>query len=67
MKLDVTDSEENIQSLIQSIRKIDILINNAGMGIVGVAESFSLSQIQQIIETNVLGVVKVTSTLSCLL
>lgn len=61
MKLDVTDSEENIQSLIQSIRKIDILINNAGMGIVGVAESFSLSQIQQIIETNVLGVVKVTN------
>lgn len=60
-KLDVTDSEETIQSLVQSIGKIDILINNAGMGIVGVAESFSLSQIQQIIETNVLGVIKVTN------
>lgn len=59
--LDVTDSEENIQSLIQSIGPIDILINNAGIGIVGVAESFSLSQIQRIIETNVLGVVKVTN------
>lgn len=60
-KLDVTDSEENIQLLIQSIGKIDILINNAGMGIVGVAESFSTPQIHQIIETNVLGVVKVTN------
>lgn len=60
-KLDVTDCEENIQSLVQSIGKIDILINNAGMGIVGVAESFSVAQIHQIIETNVLGVVKVTN------
>lgn len=60
-KLDVTDSEENIQSLVQSIGKIDILINNAGMGIVGVAESFSTQQIGQILETNVLGVVKVTN------
>lgn len=60
-KLDVTDSEENVRSLIQSIGQIDILINNAGIGIVGVAESFSVSQIQQIFETNVLGVVKVTN------
>lgn len=60
-KLDVTDSEENINSLITSIGKIDILINNAGLGIVGVAESFSLNQIQHIIDTNVFGVVKVTN------
>ncbi|HEX2549854.1 MAG TPA: SDR family NAD(P)-dependent oxidoreductase [Gammaproteobacteria bacterium] len=60
-KLDVTDEEKNIQTLIQSIGKIDILINNAGIGIVGVAESFSLEQIQRIIDTNVLGVVKVTN------
>lgn len=60
-KLDVTDNEEHINSLIDSIGKIDILINNAGLGIVGVAESFSQSQIQHIIDTNVLGVVKVTN------
>lgn len=60
-KLDVTDSEENIRALIQSLGQIDILINNAGLGIVGVAESFSVSQIQLIFETNVLGVVKVTN------
>lgn len=60
-KLDVTDSEENINSLINSIGKIDILINNAGIGIVGVAESFSQKQIQRIFDTNVLGVVKITN------
>jgi len=49
-KLDVTDSEKDINALIDSIGKIDILINNAGIGIVGTAESFSLAQIQRIIE-----------------
>lgn len=60
-KLDVTDSEENINALIKSIGKIDILINNAGKGVVGVAESFSIAQIQDVFDTNVLGVVKVTN------
>jgi len=60
-KLDVTDSEKNINALINSIGTIDVLINNAGIGIVGVAESFSQAQIQHIIDTNVLGVVKVTN------
>lgn len=59
-KLDVTDSEENINALISSIGKIDILINNAGLGIFGVAESLSPKQIQHIFDTNVLGVVEVT-------
>lgn len=62
-KLDVTDSEDNIYSLIQSLGSIDILINNAGLGIVGVAESFSVKQIEQIIATNVFGVVKVTNAI----
>lgn len=60
-QLDVTDSEKNIHALVQSVGEIDILINNAGIGIVGVAESFSVPQIQHIFETNVLGVVKVTN------
>jgi len=60
-KLDVTDSEKNINAFIQSIGTVDILINNAGIGIVGVAESFSVEQIQKIFDTNVLGVIKVTN------
>lgn len=61
VKLDVTDPEESIEKLIQPLGPIDILINNAGLGIVGVAESFSLKQIRHLFETNVLGVVKVTN------
>ena len=60
-KLDVTESEENIHALIDSLGEIDILINNAGIGIVGVAESFSPKQIQEIFNINVLGVVNVTN------
>lgn len=60
-QLDVTDSEKHIHAVVQSVGRVDILINNAGMGIVGVAESFSVSQIKKIFETNVLGVVKVTN------
>jgi NADP-dependent 3-hydroxy acid dehydrogenase YdfG len=60
-KLDVTDTEHNINALFKSIKKIDILINNAGIGIVGVAESFSPEQIQSVINTNVFGVVNVTN------
>lgn len=66
-KLDVTDSEENINALIHSIGMIDILINNAGIGIVGVAESFSQKQIQRIIDTNVYGVVNVTNAVLLLM
>lgn len=61
IKLDVTDSEENINAVIKVTGKIDILINNAGIGIVGVAESFSQAQIQRIIDINFFGVVKVTN------
>lgn len=60
-KLDVTDTKENIAELINSIGKIDILINNAGLGIVGAAESISEEQIKLIIKTNVFGVVHVTN------
>lgn len=66
-KLDVTASEETIHTLVKSIGKVDILINNAGIGIVGVAESFSTQQIQRIFNTNVLGVVKVTNAVLTLM
>lgn len=60
-QLDVTDTEENIGRTISESGPIDVLINNAGIGLVGVAESFSCEQISQVFSTNVLGVVKVTN------
>lgn len=60
-KLDVTDSEEKINAIINSFGEVHILINNAAIGTVGVAESFSERQIRKIFDTNVLGVVNVTN------
>jgi len=60
LQLDVLDSEANITEKLKSVNP-DIVINNAGIGLVGVAESFGLEQIQRVIETNVLGVIKVTN------
>jgi short-subunit dehydrogenase len=41
--------------------RIDLLINNAGFGIVGAAEESSIEQVRALYDTNVLGVVRVTN------
>ncbi len=60
IKLDVRDTEDNINEIVRNLSPIDILINNAGIGLVGAVESFSIKQIQEVLDTNVLGVMKVT-------
>lgn len=40
---------------------IDLVINNAGFGIVGAAEESSIEQVRALYDTNVLGVVRVTN------
>ncbi len=61
--LDVTD-DESIQSAIQASIKdfggIDVVVNNAGYGAVGIFEKASKEQIQKQFETNVFGVMNVT-------
>ncbi|NTJ43861.1 SDR family NAD(P)-dependent oxidoreductase [Agrobacterium larrymoorei] len=42
---------------------IDLLINNAGFGIVGAAEESSIEQVRALYDTNVLGVVRVTNAI----
>ena len=59
IQLDVTDEEAVIAEKISHLG-IDILINNAGIGLVGVAESFSIEQIEKVIEVNLIGAIKVT-------
>jgi NAD(P)-dependent dehydrogenase (short-subunit alcohol dehydrogenase family) len=60
LKADVTDSasiRQAVDKVIQKEGHIDILINNAGMGISGAIEDFSSDEIKLQMGTNVMGVV----------
>ncbi|XP_050963587.1 retinol dehydrogenase 8-like [Labeo rohita] len=59
LALDVC-SDESVKQCVDSIkdRHIDILINNAGVGLVGPVEALSLDDMKQVFETNFFGVVR---------
>ena len=63
MQLDVTDDasvSQAVQSIISDSGRIDVLVNNAGYGLIGAFEDLSLDEIKQQYETNFFGVVRVT-------
>ncbi|KAL4659167.1 retinol dehydrogenase 8 [Arapaima gigas] len=53
-------SEESIKQCISSIkdRHVDILINNAGIGLLGPVESISIEEMKKVFETNFFGMVR---------
>lgn len=55
MALDVT-KPESITSVIEAAGPIDVLINNAGIGVVGAFEATSPSVAREVFETNTFGV-----------
>ncbi|WP_288244010.1 SDR family oxidoreductase [uncultured Chryseobacterium sp.] len=60
--LDVTD-EQQINACISEILRmydVDVVLNNAGYGLIGPLEAFSTEQIQQQIQTNLLGVIHIS-------
>ncbi len=62
-KLDVTaagDAEAAVQAAIERFGRIDVLINNAGYGIVGAVEETPESELRAQMETNFFGAVAVT-------
>ncbi|KQS75452.1 short-chain dehydrogenase [Rhizobium sp. Leaf384] len=61
---DVTSDASVAAAVAQAhaeLGRIDLLVNNAGFGIVGAAEESSLEQVRSLYDTNVLGVVRVTN------
>ncbi len=61
--LDVTDEssiENAIRGAVAVFGKIDVLVNNAGYGAVGIFEASKASQIEQQFSTNVFGLMNVT-------
>ncbi|GAA6773722.1 SDR family NAD(P)-dependent oxidoreductase [Flavobacterium sp. CGRL2] len=62
LPLDVTNSEQ-IDSTIKSITEnysIDVVLNNAGYGLIGALESLENHQIERQIVTNLFGVIRVS-------
>ena len=62
LPLDVTNPEQ-IKTTVQkaiSLHTIDVVFNNAGYGLMGALEAFSDEQIVKQVNTNLLGVIRVT-------
>jgi NAD(P)-dependent dehydrogenase (short-subunit alcohol dehydrogenase family) len=61
---DVTD-DESVAKLVEWVlaeaSRIDLLVNNAGMGLLGAAEESSTAQAQALFDVNVFGVLRVTN------
>ncbi len=63
LPLDI-NNEESIRVLVSEIikreGKIDVLVNNAGYGLMGPIEETSMNQIRSVFETNVFGTIQMT-------
>jgi NAD(P)-dependent dehydrogenase (short-subunit alcohol dehydrogenase family) len=62
LTLDVTDPV-SIESTVQrtiTVSAVDVVFNNAGYGLIGALEAVSDEQITQLVNTNLLGVIRVT-------
>lgn len=62
-QLDVTDDQSvsnAIQTMISEAGRIDVLVNNAGYGLIGAFEDLSIDEIKNQYETNLFGLIRVT-------
>ncbi|MEI2302119.1 SDR family oxidoreductase [Ensifer sp. MJa1] len=59
LALDVT-SPESIATAIEEAGPIDVLVNNAGVGVVGAFEATPMSHIRKVFDTNTFGVMAMT-------
>lgn len=59
LQLDVTD-QDSIANVVKTAGPIDVLVNNAGIGVVGAFEATPMSHIRKVFETNTFGVMAMT-------
>ena len=64
--LDIIDEqsiERNVEKLISKFERIDVLVNNAGVGFVGAIEETSMGEARKVFEANFFGTLKLTQTI----
>ncbi|GAB2901677.1 SDR family oxidoreductase [Paralcaligenes ginsengisoli] len=59
LKLDVTDAE-SIRHAVKEAGQVDVLVNNAGVGMLGPFESTSMDAVREVFETNTFGTMSMT-------
>ncbi len=63
LKLDVTNKEQIVTAVENTIKKfgrIDVLVNNAGFGIIGAAEAYTDEQVRSQLDTNLYAPIEIT-------
>jgi NAD(P)-dependent dehydrogenase (short-subunit alcohol dehydrogenase family) len=59
LALDVTNSQ-SIAAAIEASGPLDVLVNNAGIGVIGVFEATPMATVREVFETNTFGVMAMT-------
>ncbi|GAA4920939.1 oxidoreductase [Mucilaginibacter defluvii] len=63
VQLDVTDYKQVYQAVADTVKhfgRIDVLVNNAGFGIIGAAEAYTNEQVRSQLETNLYAPIEIT-------
>ena len=63
IQLDVTDDrsvKDAVNKVLDEKKRIDVLVNNAGYGLMGCLEDLSMEEVKVQFETNLFGVIRVT-------
>ncbi|MEM8893727.1 MAG: oxidoreductase [Bacteroidota bacterium] len=57
---DVESIASVVENVLTEIGKVDVLVNNAGVGFIGAVEEASVKEVRQVFEVNVFGALKMT-------